>query len=1114
VKSVSGLTRLLLGSILTLLLCGCTAGPPEDSRKKFLPVNLNEYPLYVKSGFTAADTAGMPDLSGGSWQVKGPGERRRLVVVKSLGLPDTPRRFFLSPFGEKVREYTMLIPFTLNPEQFEKMNGRAPFQPGVFLAALGDNWEIFLNGVLVKSELHLDEDGRIQSHRSWRYISFPLDRSLFVQGTNILAFRIVGEPNSSETGLWYGSPYYIDGYETIRKNHHESLAMFLCAVYIFAGLYHLLLFFNRPGNRYNLYYCFFSTLLGIYFLMRSNTISSFIPDTNITFRLENASLFMLLPMLSAFLEHLSFGKTLKLTRICGGIYLLLAAAQAIFSNSFRDDILVIWQVSALMELVFVLGYDILYAFHRNIRALRDAAGTRSPPEVIWMSLTGTPLGNIIIGAAFMCVTALVDILNSINLRYAAINVSRLGLFIFTVTTTFILARRFGSLFRRLDEMNTLLEKTNLNLETTVRERTRELERQTEVANSASRAKSDFLARMSHEIRTPLNAILGLSEVELGDVLPDKTRRNLEKIYHSGCHLLEIINDILDISKIESGNFEVFPAEYEVSKMINDAIQLNAVRIGLKQLVFKLELDETIPLKLSGDELRIRQILNNLLSNAFKYTEEGEVRLRIGWERRENMALLDFAVQDTGRGIKPDDLGKLFSDYTQLEAATNRRIEGTGLGLSITKGLVERMGGTITAESEYGRGSTFRIILPQGIVNEKPMGRDVAEKLRNFHFIEDRNQRGNIIRSWMPYGKVLVVDDLPTNLDVMTGLLMPYGLRVDTVSSGREAVACIRAGEIRYDLIFMDHMMPEVDGVEAARIIRNEIGGEYARTVPIVVLTANAVAGNREMFLKCGFNDFIPKPIDIKHLDIVLNQWIRDIQSEETLREADIQAREQAVNREQNGPDRSGGEGAGSEGRWLLEHPVEGINFAMALTLYGNSGAALMPILKSFIIHTPVLIEKMDVHLESSPPDYTIEVHGLKGTCNAICAVETAVLARDLEFASREGNLDMVRSRHGELRRQALDLTGRLKVLLDEWEAGQPAPERESRAEPDRDLLERLSAATAEYNSNVTEEILGKLEQYRYEAGEELIRWLREQAENFDYDAIHDRLEKFPGIRDT
>jgi signal transduction histidine kinase/DNA-binding NarL/FixJ family response regulator/HPt (histidine-containing phosphotransfer) domain-containing protein len=1105
-RAFSGLIRFFSGAGLLLLFSGCALVFPENSRKHSLYIDLNEYPLYVKDGFNPASAA-VPDLSGGSWLVKMPGERFKAAKIESLGLPNMPRRPFLSLFGESPREYTMVIPFTVSPEQFEKISGKEFFQPGIFLAALGDNWEIFLNGALIKSEIHLDGEGQISSGRSWRYISFPLDRSLFVRGTNTLAFRIVGAPHSDVTGLWYKEPYYIGEYETIRKDHGEALEMAICGIYFFVGIYHFLVFLNQPKDRYNLYYCFFSSFLGIFLLMRSSAIYDFIPNTNITFRIEYICVYMMVPMLAAFLEHLRLGKTIRITKVCGGISLLFALTQGIFSGSLGDDILAIWWEFALFEIAYILGYDILYPFCRDFNVRRQAAGRHSLPALLVMSFTGTPLGNIIIATVIMCLTASVDVFKGIRNQYGIINFSRIGFFVFTITTTVVLARRFGSLFRRIDEVNSLLERSNLNLEDTVRKRTQELERQTHLAKSASLAKSDFLARMSHEIRTPLNVILGLSEVELQDKLPDRTRLNLDKIYRSGSHLLEIVNDILDISKIESGNFEIHPAEYEFSAMISDTIHLNITRIGIKPIEFRLEIDQTIPSKLYGDELRMKQILNNLLSNAFKYTEEGDVRLELGWERQGDEARIDLAVQDTGRGIRTEDLERLFSDYIQLDATANRRIEGTGLGLSITRGLVETMGGTISVESEYGKGSVFRVRLPQGIVDEKPIGGEQAENLQNFHFSEDRNRsRGNtLIRSYMPYGKVLVVDDLPTNLDVMKGLLMPYGLRLDMASSGPEAVDAVRRENPRYDLIFMAHMMPEMDGIEATRIIRNEIGSPYAQQVAVIALTANAIAGNREMFLNSGFNDFISKPVDIKRLDMVLNYWVRDKQSQAILEEAERQSRDL--------PEREDIAGDGkpdAEGKRLLARPVEGIDFVKALELYGNSGAAYLPILRSFVANTPLLLEKMDLHLESAP-DYAIEAHGLKGTSNAIGAEEEAALARELELAAKEGNLDLVRSRHGDLMRKIRLLLDRLTTFLAEWDADRAMEEKKKRTEPERELLIRLSGAAVEFNSNVVEEVLGELEQYQYETGAELIGQLRERAEAFDYDGIQRHLEEFLGI---
>jgi CheY-like chemotaxis protein len=308
---------------------------------------------------------------------------------------------------------------------------------------------------------------------------------------------------------------------------------------------------------------------------------------------------------------------------------------------------------------------------------------------------------------------------------------------------------------------------------------------------------------------------------------------------------------------------------------------------------------------------------------------------------------------------------------------------------------------------------------------------------------------------------------------------------------------------------MDHMMPGMDGIEATRIIRSGIAGPAAQQTVIVAVTANALAGNREMFLKSGFNDFISKPIDIKQLDMVLNRWIRDKQGAGTPKAEEDAAENMAAGN--NAANRPAG-GLDADGIWLLEHPLEGIDFAAALGLYGNSGTAYLSILKSFVSHTPPLLAKMDTHLES--PDYVIEVHGLKGTCNAIGAGETAALARELELAAKEGNFDLARRKHGALRQEAAELTERLKALLDEREAARSGEEsgrgKEQRGEPERALLARLSDAAGEFNSGAAEEILGELERYRYREGQELVEWLREQARDFNYGPMRERLTEFLG----
>jgi len=404
-----------------------------------------------------------------------------------------------------------------------------------------------------------------------------------------------------------------------------------------------------------------------------------------------------------------------------------------------------------------------------------------------------------------------------------------------------------------------------------------------VAENANKAKSVFLARMSHEIRTPMNAILGVTEIELqNDALPSHTREAFVMIYNSGNLLLGIINNILDLSKIEAGKMEIAVIKYELASLINDIVQLNIMR-NSKQIEFEVHVDENLPAQLMGDEIRIRQILNNLLSNAFKYTEEGRIKLSVSSEEvaSDSKITIVFKVSDTGRGMTEEQASKLFTnEYIRYNLEANRYVEGTGLGMSITRHLLQMMNGQIFVNSILGKGTTFTVHLPQECASSEPLGSDRAEKLMQLRILDTTKTRATqFMREYMPYGKVLIVDDVESNLYVAKGLMAPYGLSIDIVSSGQKAINKIKAGNV-YDIIFMDHMMPEMDGIEAAKIIR-KMG--YAQ--PIVALTANVLIGQAKLFLENGFDDFVSKPIDIRQLNSVLNRLVRDKQPPEVLEEA-------------------------------------------------------------------------------------------------------------------------------------------------------------------------------------------------------------------------------------
>ncbi|MDR2964181.1 MAG: response regulator [Treponema sp.] len=410
-------------------------------------------------------------------------------------------------------------------------------------------------------------------------------------------------------------------------------------------------------------------------------------------------------------------------------------------------------------------------------------------------------------------------------------------------------------------------------------------RKAEIAEESSKAKSDFLAKMSHEIRTPMNSILGIAEIQLqDDTHPSITREAFERISNSGDLLLGIINDILDLSKIEAGKLVLIPSRYEVASLINDTVQLNIMRYESKPIEFILDVDENLPLMFIGDELRIKQILNNLLSNAFKYTQEGKITMSVYAELEDSennsKRMLVFAVKDTGQGMTTEQVRKLGTEYSRFNMEANRKTEGTGLGMNITRNLVELMSGNIVIESVPGAGSTFTVLLPQEVASDETLGKELADNLMQLNADNSLKTRSSQMkRDFMPYGRVLVVDDVETNIYVAKGLMAPYGLSIETAMSGFESIDKIREGK-KFDIIFMDHMMPRMDGIEAAKIIRS-----LGYTGSIVALTANALSGQAEMFLENGFDDFISKPIDIRQLNMVLNKLVRDKQPAEIVEAA-------------------------------------------------------------------------------------------------------------------------------------------------------------------------------------------------------------------------------------
>jgi signal transduction histidine kinase/CheY-like chemotaxis protein/HPt (histidine-containing phosphotransfer) domain-containing protein len=1146
--------------------------------------NIRECPAYIKKGFDASDLRKIPDtqpsLQGrGSPLDEAPqasGGWMRFQTT-SLHVNDSslelPKRKYLSPWGHDPQEFTINVLLEMDSKAMAYLDGNISVVPGIFIAGIGENWEIFFNGKLVRSELYPDETGRIVKPRTLYNVYFPLDSSLVLPGTNILSLRILGDPTYLGTGVFFQTaPVYMDDYRVIERRQFNFMNMVLCAVFASTGVYYLMLYLSikKRTEIFNLFFGILSILLFVYIICRQEWIYSLIPNSDITVRMEYGSLMLAIPMLGLFFESLGMKKITKPSLGYLILCSLLCLTQILFCNQYGEEIILIWDLTALVYFSYILVYYIIYFRFRGRQ--KEKSRENDDDEA-----SDLHIGGILIGMVLSYLCGNFDILDALFFRMS-IRLFTYSIFAVHLGMVFILSQRFSGMYKRLEQSNAILENK-------VHQRTQELEKQAIIALQASMSKSEFLAKMSHEIRTPMNAIIGMAELALREDMPQQAHEHVITIKQAGNNLVSIINDILDFSKIEAGKLEIIPVNYMFSSLINDTVNIIRMRFMEKPLRFFTNIDRNIPNNLIGDETRLRQIFINLLSNAVKYSEKGHVGLTITVDKRDDKQVwLRITVSDTGKGIKPEDQAKLFDEFVQVDMKKNQSVEGTGLGLAITKRLCVAMGGNISVESEYGKGSVFTAVIPQGIETEEPFAvveepgkkkvlvyegraiyaRAVSWSLENmgvphtmvtnhdefaealyraewfyvfsgyglYEKIKPLMEQGNtafiggkkpslalmvewgteayipgvrfvsipvqslsianvlngmadnkgyiktsgIIRFTFPRARILVVDDISTNLKVVEGLLAPYQAAVDTCLDGLQAIELVKHNE--YDIVFMDHMMPEMDGIETTAIIRlwekehahecaalsradelsatagaqvnappcqetrdrfSEPGGRIRtrrKQIPIIALTANAVVGMREMFIENGFNDFISKPIDVSKLDEMLDRWIPREKREERKGNGEWGGDIVALGSGDSNPNNEPPEfGPQSPHPPPLLPNIPGVDTEKGVAKTGGTAAAYMGVLSLFCRDAQDRLPLLQKAPEADTMSVFItQVHALKSALASLGAEKISEEAAELETAGKTADTAFIRE---HLPVFAQRLTELVKNIRDALEQGKP-----------------------------------------------------------------------------
>ncbi len=611
--------------------------------------------------------------------------------------------------------------------------------------------------------------------------------------------------------------------------------------------------------------------------------------------------------------------------------------------------------------------------------------------------------------------------------------------------------------------------------------TAELEKAKQEAENANKAKSQFLARMSHEIRTPINAIFGINEMIIQESEKESIKRYANDVKDSSEVLLNIINEILDSSKIESGKMEIVPQNYQIGSLLNDLYNMIRLRAKSKNLELVFDVDRTMPCEYYGDDKRIRQVVLNLLTNAVKYTEKGTVTFGVSWRRNGDNAILTYTVKDTGIGIKSENIDKIYDAFSRFDESRNRNVEGTGLGMNIAQQLLKLMGSELQIQSEYEKGSVFSFDIVQKIVNEEPLG-DFKDK-----FAKDAEKKKRGISIVVPKARVLSVDDNAMNLKVFKGLLKPTQMQITEATSGQECLEILK--EQSFDIIFLDHMMPGMDGIETLHAMKEQ---HLCDGVPVIMLTANAIIGEKERFISEGFDDFLSKPILPDKLEQMLLQYLPKKVFEEA--EEEIQTDDESL----------------CNGKPLSIPEPDEFDFAYAMGLLQKEDL-LKRVLIEFRDSMGPLSQKLNelyenITQEEALHNYRLEVHALKSTSATVGALMLSQLARLQEIAAGEADIEKIRTLHPVLIEEMLKHTERVAAIFPREN------HKEVKERVEEGYMDMLRVGLRNGDYNTADFVCAEIQKYQYPASvQKLVDALAEKVLNLKAQDALDIIEEIKRV---